>query len=110
MGRQEGGVTPHVSRSALAPSTMSVPVRGSVRALSLVLALSAALTPAPLVLALSLVSVLTLTVSLALLFLLALTVILVQALVSVLASTADSVPVLFPSMVPALSLQPRLWL
>ena len=71
LGRQEGGVAPHVSCSVLAPSAVSVPV------LSLALALWAALAPAPLVLALSPVPFLTLIVSLALLFSLALTVMLV---------------------------------
>ena len=60
LGRQESGVAPHVSCSVLAPSAMSVPVRGSVPALSLVLALLAVLTPALLALALSPALVLTL--------------------------------------------------
>ena len=53
LGRREGGVAPRVSCSALAPSAMPVPFRGSMPALSLVLALSAVLAPAPLALALS---------------------------------------------------------
>ena len=60
LGRREGGVAPRVSCSALAPSAMPVPFRGSMPALSLVLALSAVLAPASLVLALSPALVLTL--------------------------------------------------
>ena len=110
LGRQDGGVAPRVSCSVLALSVMSVPVRGSAPALSLALALSATLTPVPLALVLSPTPVLTLIVSLALVLSPALTLILVWSLASALAPAVDSVPALFPSVVPTLYLHPRLWL